>query len=442
MEADLAGIAGEGPPTVAAAMPGAAPAQAQAQSAPAADKPGGVKGVLGKLLSAIRPGSGGKDESGRMVLEPEEKLAAADRKAGTAPTAADTQRVWPVTEVEAAKTPPVAMTQRVSDSLLKTSLTGVTLTIGDSVSLENSFPPGSDGTDPMNQCVKKNRGTTLFCLEPVDWPERVQADFLVPSILYTGHKAIARFDQGIASRLHVLFPADAFPRVVEFFRSRFGEPTDVWNRSIAPFAQPRQDNPTLAWRSVDPKSGAVSVLEIRKYDDTRGGFPDTNRGAVMLYLANSPPIFPQVSTHELMRLTRTQMAPPSPDQPPNMLGLPPGAEPGAQPDLPGDAPGAQPDLSLPEPGSEPAAKPAPAAAGPAGNTQAGGEKTEKQIKEEARTKRRAEREAKRAAGAAKQAAGAAQQAIGARRATQDKAPPGAAQPADDSLDLPPEPRKQ
>jgi hypothetical protein len=68
----------------------------------------------------------------------------------------------------------------------------VTLSLGESVSLENSFPPSGTGLDPHNRCVKKNRGTTLFCLETVDWPEPMQPDFLVPTILYTGQKAIAR----------------------------------------------------------------------------------------------------------------------------------------------------------------------------------------------------------------------------------------------------------
>jgi hypothetical protein len=64
----------------------------------------------------------------------------------------------------------------------------------------------------------------------------------------------------------------------------------------------------------------ITVLEIRKFDDSRGGFPDTNRGAVMLYLANSPPVFPQVSSHELMRISRTrlnQIPPLPPDQNPD-----------------------------------------------------------------------------------------------------------------------------
>ena len=194
--------------------------------------------------------------------------------------------------------------------LLKTSLSGVTLSLGRSVTLENSYPPGEGGFDPHNRCVKKNRGTTLFCLESVDWPEAMQSDFLVPTILYTGQKAIARYDQGIASRFHALFPSDSFKRIAQYFHERYGPPTDAWNRSIAPFAQPRQDNPTLAWRSIDPKTQVVTVLEIRKFDDSRGGFPDTKRGAVMLYLANSPPIFPQVSSHELMRLSRGRLSPP------------------------------------------------------------------------------------------------------------------------------------
>jgi hypothetical protein len=447
LEADLAGIAGESRPTMMAA---ATPATPGPPATPAQGaKPGVVRGVFNKLLGAFGADSrGDKDQSGRVVLAPEEKLAAVEQRPAQAPSAIEPSKVWPVTEVEQAKTPPVAMRRQVSDVMMKTSLTGVTLSIGESVSLENSYPPSGDGTDPLNQCVKKNRGTTLFCLEPVDWPERMQGDFLVPTILYTGHKAIARFDQGIASRLHALFPSDALQRVVDYFRERYGEPTDVWNRSIAPFAQPRQDNPTLAWRSVDPKSGVISVLEVRKYDDTRGGFPDTNRGVVMLYLANSPPIFPQVSTHELMRLSRTRMDAPSPDRPPNQLGLPDspaGAPPepagAAQPDLslPGSEPaGAQSDLSLPEPGVEAAPADAGAAAGEPG---AAG-KTEKQLKDEARAKRRAEREAKRAAGAAKQAAGSAQQEIGAKRAAQGKAPATAKPaPADQSLDLPPDPKK-
>ena len=85
-------------------------------------------------------------------------------------------KYWPITEVKSAEAPPLAIRKPVRGSLLRTSLTGVTLSLGESVSLENSFPPAGAGIDPHNRCVKKNRGTTLFCLETVDWPEAMQPD--------------------------------------------------------------------------------------------------------------------------------------------------------------------------------------------------------------------------------------------------------------------------
>jgi len=236
-----------------------------------------------------------------LALEPTEKLASAviaktNKQGGGVPS------VWPVvnvklSNVEAINSTPPGVLQR-------TSLEGVTFSLGQSVNLENSLPPGDDGSDPNNQCVKKNRGTTLFCIEPIDWPEELQKNFIIPTILYTGPMAIVRYDQGSASRLHALFKSEKFENVAKYYESRFGEPTEIWKRSIAPLAKPRQENPTLSWRSRDPETNAVSILEIRQFDDTRGGFPDTKRGAVMLYFANSPKIFPQVSSNELMRIQR------------------------------------------------------------------------------------------------------------------------------------------
>ncbi|NQU60489.1 MAG: ankyrin repeat domain-containing protein [Rhodospirillales bacterium] len=299
-------------------MADASPPKETPQETPK-ESPGLIKGTFDKLVDVLTPNFGNKKQSERVVLEPEETLAQADKnnkadeKVKEKPDGAEKPPdFWPVTEVETAETKPLVVKRPRMEALPAKTLKGVTLALGESVSLENSFPPLGDGVDPHNRCVKKNRGTTLFCLETVDWPEKMKADFLVPTILYTGQKAIARYDQGIASRFHALFPSDSFKRVAEYFYKRFGDPTDVWNRSIAPFAQPRQDNPTLAWRSIDLKTQVVTILEIRQFDDSRGGFPDTSRGAVMLYLANSPSIFPQVSSHELMRLSRSRMAPPGP----------------------------------------------------------------------------------------------------------------------------------
>ena len=245
----------------------------------------------------------------KLRLSREEKLATAKepryptpgevaaKQQGMAPTR------WPVTKLAKNDAKPPRRDRPRPAMLSRTSLSGVTFALGESVNLENSLPPDG-GIDTINQCVKKNRGTTLFCVEPIDWPDALKAKFVVPTILYTGPMAIVRYDQGSASRLHALFPSAEFSTVIDYYQKRYGDPTEIWKRSIAPLAEPRRDNPTVAWRSRDPKTNAVTILEIRQFDDTRGGFPDTNRGAVMLYLANSPSIFPQVSSHELMRLKR------------------------------------------------------------------------------------------------------------------------------------------
>lgn len=192
--------------------------------------------------------------------------------------------------------------ERTESTIGGVPLVDVNLALGESVTLSNTVPPAQDSTDPTNECIKKNRATTLFCIEPVDWPPDIRATFVVPTILYTGPQMIARYDQGAASRFHALYPSDDYETVVAYFQQRYGEPTDIWKRSIAPLAKPRQDNPTVAWQSRDSRTNAVIILEVRKFDDTRGGFPDTRRGAVMLYYRNAPTIFPQVSSHELMRL--------------------------------------------------------------------------------------------------------------------------------------------
>jgi hypothetical protein len=307
-------VAALAPPEDSVQPPPSADAPEPEPSEDRNEEPSMVRGVFNRLMDVLTPDFGSRERPERLSLDPEEKLAAVAPSIKKAEDADEAPAYWPITGVEAAERPMPALRKPSRRTRIKTSLNGVTLTLGRSVTLENSYPPGQ-GVDPNNQCVKKNRGTTLFCLETVDWPETMKADFLVPTILYTGQKAIARYDQGIASRFHALFPSTSFKRIAQYFQERFGKPTDAWNRSIAPFAQPRQDNPTLAWRSIDPAGGVITILEIRKYDDTRGGFPDTRRGTVMLYLANSPPIFPQVSPHELMRLSRGRLGPPSAAKP-------------------------------------------------------------------------------------------------------------------------------
>lgn len=272
---------------------------------------GVVSGMVGRIRQLFEGPKG--TDNGPQV----EKLDEADRQAAAerllsdalrdgAPTALPDQGQWPVTEVEPSNITPGVPPPPRPGVLTRTSLDDVVLSLGESVTLENTLPPQQDGIDPLNSCVKKNSGTTLFCIEPVDWPQELRPAFVVPTILYTGPSAITRYDQGSPSRFHALFESEQFEDVVAYYQARYGEPTEIWKRSIAPLAKPRMDNPTVTWRSRDSRTNVISVLEIRKFDDSRGGFPDTNRGAVMLYHYNAPSIFPQVSSHELMRLRRAR----------------------------------------------------------------------------------------------------------------------------------------
>lgn len=265
------------------------------------------KTFFGRLTKLFQPKDRVSLERESLLLEQDEKLSTAhDASDGSVKIASrtegDPKTYWPITRLT--KTDPPVSGQRRPSALTRTSLTDVTLTMGESVHLDNIFPPGRDGLDPNNECVKKNRGTTLFCIEPIDWPLDIRQSFVITTILYTGSMAIVRYDQAAATRLHSLFQSSDYDKVVAHYQNRFGEPTEILKRSIAPLAKPRQDNPTVSWRSRDERTNAVTVLEIRQFDDTRGGFPDTNRGAVMLYFTTSPSIFPQVSSHELMRLKR------------------------------------------------------------------------------------------------------------------------------------------
>ena len=71
---------------------------------------------------------------------------------------------------------------------------------------------------------------------------------------------------------------------------------------IAPPGSTPLANPSRLWRSVNANTKSITTLEVRKYDDARGGFADTRHGAVMLYHDKSAPIFPSLSSLDLMMM--------------------------------------------------------------------------------------------------------------------------------------------
>lgn len=178
------------------------------------------------------------------------------------------------------------------------------LSIGRALRLAGEMPPEPKGADDPRRCVRKQRGAVHFCVEPVDWPPDLMSRLRISTIMYQGAGAIVRYDEGRASRMHVVFPTEAFEAVVTYYRSRFGAPDEVAEREISPFAQPRRMNVAVVWRRQDPATERQATLEIRNFDDARGGFPDLRHGAILLYDEASPPIFPVLSPLDLMPTRR------------------------------------------------------------------------------------------------------------------------------------------
>ncbi len=210
---------------------------------------------------------------------------------------------WSVSDVQTARVSPSR--QRVKASPVPQTtryLTGKSLAIGQSVRLGS--PPRGVTAIGRKTCIEKRGGALLFCVVPVDWPSIIDPYFQVGSIMYKGSKAIARYDNGAATNFHALFPSGSYEAIIQYFTNRYGQPTKTLMRSIAPLAAPRRENPTAMWQSIDTTTKQISTLEVRKFDDGRGGFPDTKRGVVMLYQQWSSPIFPHVSMIELMLLDR------------------------------------------------------------------------------------------------------------------------------------------
>ena len=174
------------------------------------------------------------------------------------------------------------------------------LAIGNDLLLGRAL--GTTKVDKKKSCLNKVRDTVTFCVEPVTWSKDIQPLFNVSTIMYRGVKTIVRYDEGQATYYHVLYPTESFDEISSYLSRRYGDPSETWNRSIASMGKPRSDNPTLVWKTIDPESNLTTTLEVRKFDDSRGGFPDNRRGVILLYHEKSQPVFPLLSIIELMQL--------------------------------------------------------------------------------------------------------------------------------------------
>ncbi len=152
----------------------------------------------------------------------------------------------------------------------------------------------------IESCISKNRGRVLFCIEPVAWPDILLPHFQVNTYMYRGAKSIVRYDDGKATFVHTLFPSASFEAILDHFERRFGPATEQQELWLTSLSSPVRSNPMAAWWSIEGSS--VTSLQIRKFDDTRGGFPDMEYGAISLHIQGAKPIFPLLSTANLMLL--------------------------------------------------------------------------------------------------------------------------------------------
>ena len=151
-------------------------------------------------------------------------------------------------------------------------------------------------TETSNICIRKKALENWFCVEPVDWPEDIGDAFQVHTTLYRGRKAIVRYEGGVVTQIHALFPKGNFRVIVRHFTKRFGAPVEmIDNWAVLP-GEPDRSNRTMRWRGA-----GASILEVREIDDLRWSSPpDTKHGVVWLYQEGADPVFRHVSWSDFL----------------------------------------------------------------------------------------------------------------------------------------------
>ncbi len=151
-------------------------------------------------------------------------------------------------------------------------------------------------------CVDKRKGAVRICILAVEWPAEIERHFLIDSFLYRGAKALARFENGEATRLYAQFPADSFDAVADLHRRRLGPPQEIGERQTRLAGGGKAANRVLVWKLRDAAGKRVSVVEIRSLDDVRRRTAAPGYGAIQAYYEGARSMFSQVSALDLMRL--------------------------------------------------------------------------------------------------------------------------------------------
>lgn len=181
--------------------------------------------------------------------------------------------------------------------------TSIELFIGTSMKLGKRWQK-----DTENICVNKLSRKSLFCIEPVDWPQEIGPSFQVHTTLYRGRKSIVRYDEEVATQFHTLFPTGNFDAIVEHFSKLLGPPTEkpvIWTVMIG---KPNRKNRTARWIGPQRAGGKngdqgelPEILDVREIDDLRWSSPpDDRHGVVWLYRQGEFPVFKHISWSDFL----------------------------------------------------------------------------------------------------------------------------------------------
>jgi hypothetical protein len=162
--------------------------------------------------------------------------------------------------------------------------------------------------DTEHTCVSKRSRRSLFCIEPLDWPQGIASSFQVHTTLYRGRKSIVRYDEEVATHFHTLSPTGNFDAIVEHFSKLLGPPTEkpvIW---VVMIGKPNRKNRTARWigpQRAGGKNGdqgaAPGILDVREIDDLRWSLPpDDRHGVVWLYRQGGLPVFRHVSWSDFL----------------------------------------------------------------------------------------------------------------------------------------------
>lgn len=172
-------------------------------------------------------------------------------------------------------------------------LQGVSLVLAENLALDRPRVAGE------SRCRSKKAWQGVYCLEAAEWTGAAKPLFAARTALHPGSTAVVRYDEGRASRYHVQFRNLDFDAVLAYFESRFGPPTEIPAPRTAWLGRERKPNDTYRWISLGSPD---TVLEIRRYDDVSGTFPDRAHGVIELARAGSAPIFRELSSLDLVRI--------------------------------------------------------------------------------------------------------------------------------------------